>query len=396
MRDKAKREVLRALESIGGGLTVREGGAILTSGGGDAAIDILDSRAFSQIARGGLGAARSYMEGWWSSPDLAAVMRLLAGNINAANKMESLQNPWLRRIAAAVSSARAAVFPRAQARRHVGAHYELDPRLFALFLDDSMAYSCAVYADGGDSLESAQQNKLEMICQKLDLRAGDSFLDLGCGWGALALYAARTRGCKVAALTLSARQCEWVKARARREGLRVNALCADYRDMPKERFDKVASVEMIEAVGAHRFGEYFRRFAALLAPGGRGLVQAILIPESRRVAAGRDPDFISVYIFPGGALPSDEVIRKESAAAGLHLEDAERIGKHYAPTLAEWRRRFDANRARAGKLGFGESFRRMWEYYFCYCEGGFAAGAIDNAQFVFSRAAGGGGMRLAD
>ena len=382
-----RRMVLDGLLHAGGGeLRVLENGAAVLNGGA-AQLEILDVRAYTAMARGGLGAAEAYMKRWWCSPDLAAVMRLLARNIENANKMETLRSPWARKMKAVAAAAREAVFPRAQARRHVSAHYDLDPRLFSLFLDDAMAYSCAVYPQHGASLEAAQENKLEMICNKLDLREGDSFLDLGCGWGALSLYAARTRGCKTTALTLSQKQCDFLRERARREGLdgKIRPLCADYRDAPKEKFDKIASVEMIEAVGARRFGEYFRRFAELLAPHGTGVVQAILIPEERRAAAALDPDFISVYIFPGGALPSEESVRAESSAAGLKMIGAQKIGEHYAATLAEWRRRFDGNRARVEQMGFGESFRRMWEYYFCYCEGGFAAGALDNAQFVFSR-----------
>lgn len=382
-----RRAVLAALERAGGGaIEVRTNGARLLDGGG-AQIDIVDERAWPAIARGGLGAAEAYMAGWWRSPDLAALMTLLAHNIEAANRMEAGWRKWPRRLAALAWSAREALRPRAAARRHVGAHYDLDARLFSLFLDDSMAYSCAVYPESGAALEAAQQNKLEMICKKLDLRAEDSFLDLGCGWGSLALHAARTRGCRTAAITLSRTQFDFLQARAKREGLadKVEPICADYRDQPRRRFGKIASVEMIEAVGPRRFGEYFRRFADLLEPGGTGLVQAILIPEARRAAAAREPDFINTYIFPGGGLPSKETVREKSAAAGLQLQSTERIGPHYAPTLAEWRRRFSANRARAKDLGFGESFQRMWEYYFCYCEGGFAAGALDDAQFVFSR-----------
>ena len=385
--DRTRRMVLDGLSLAGGGeLEVRENGAAILPGD-EARLEITDKRAYPAFACGGLGAAEAYMAGWWRSPDLAAVMRLLSQNIDAANKMESLRRNWPRQMATWAKVARAALFPRMTAKRHVGAHYDLDARLFSLFLDNSMSYSCAVYPSPDASLETAQQNKLEMLCDALDLRAEDSFLDLGCGWGALSLYAARTRGCRTTALTLSRRQHDFLQQRTAREGLqdKIEVICADYRAAPHRRFNKIASVEMIEAVGARRFGEYFRRFAALLEPGGVGAVQSILIPESRRAAAERNPDFISVYIFPGGALPSQETVLSESAAAGLTMRSTKHIGEHYAPTLAEWRRRFYANRSVVSRLGFGERFQRMWEYYFCYCEGGFASGALDNAQFIFSR-----------
>ena len=385
--NQTRKMVLDGLSLAGnGGLEVFENGSAILSGD-EAQLEITDKRAYSAFACGGLGAAEAYMAGWWRSPDLAAVMKLLARNIDAANKMEQLRRNWPRRMVTWMTAARAALLPRMTAKRHVGAHYDLDARLFSLFLDNSMAYSCAVYPSPDSSLEAAQQNKLEMICDSLDLRAEDSFLDLGCGWGALSMYAARTRGCHTTALTLSRRQYDFVCQRAAEEGLldKIEVICADYRATPHRRFNKIASVEMIEAVGAKRFGEYFRRFASLLEPGGIGAVQAILIPESRRIAAERDPDFIAVYIFPGGALPSKETVINESSTAGLTMRATKPIGEHYAPTLAEWRRRFDANRGVISHLGFGERFQRMWEYYFCYCEGGFASGVLDNAQFVFSR-----------
>ena len=388
----SRRAVLRLLRQLGGGeLAVVEVGAAAgrenAPAGGGLEIKVRDTRAYAAFIRGSVGAAEAYMQGWWDASDLAAVMRLLAHNMATLNaKMDGGWRKWARR-AAFLREYSPLSSTRTRARENIAAHYDLGNEFFALFLDDSLAYSSAVFPSAEASLETASRRKLDLICDKLALHDDDHLLDLGCGWGALTFHAADRCNCRVTAITLSERQHAYVAAAVARRGLdgRVQVVLSDYRDFsPPSAFSKIASVEMIEAVGARNFGEYFSHVARFLATDGLALIQAILIPDKRFAAAAAEKDFISRYVFPGGALPSLGLVANCSDAAGLRVCGLQEIGWHYARTLAAWRQRFNANRGRVKALGFDEKFCRLWEYYLCYCEGGFAAGAIGNSQILLA------------
>jgi cyclopropane-fatty-acyl-phospholipid synthase len=276
---------------------------------------------------------------------------------------------------------------RAGSRRNIAAHYDLGNDFFALFLDASMMYSCALFEDPAATLAEAQRAKLDAVCRKLALGPGDHVLEIGTGWGGFALHAASRYGCRVTTTTISRNQHELARERVRAAGLeaRVTLLLEDYRDL-RGRYDKLVSIEMIEAIGHQYFGEFFRRCDALLAPGGRMLLQAITIADQRYEAARDEVDFIKRYIFPGCCIPSVTALaRAMTASSTLRIEHLEDIGPHYATTLARWRDNLLGNAARVRALGLPESFLRMWVFYLCYCEAGFAERALGDVQAVLRK-----------
>ncbi len=386
--------VLRTLQHASGGhLKVSEQGRTILVPNNEPCVDIVidDPRAYySMLRAGAMGAAEAYMAGWWSSPHLGDLMRVMVDQFNQMDDTARYWTKfkWYRYITALNKRGIRAILPRYKALRDISYHYNLGNDFFALFLDNTMSYSCAVFPNKNMTLEEASRHKLEMICQKLDIQSGERFLDLGCGWGALAFYATETRHCQTVAVTLSREQYKYVADKIKERSLsdQMEVVYCDYRDFhADEPFDKIGSVEMIEAVGVDQFEIYFRRIAKLLSRKGSALVQAILIPDHRYAAAAVEEDFIRKYIFPGGALPSMQVINNALKHAGLIMRDVEQIGHHYAPTLAEWCRRFMQQIEQARALKFDQKFCRMWEYYLRYCEGSFAVGAIHDAQFLFSR-----------
>jgi len=275
---------------------------------------------------------------------------------------------------------------RAGARRNIAAHYDLGNEFFRLFLDDGMMYSAAMFASPADSLEQASERKLRRTCEKLDLGAGDHLLEIGTGWGGMALFAAREFGCRVTTATISERQHALATRRVREAGLdgRVTVLLCDYRDL-RGRYDKLVSIEMVEAVGHQFLDGYFRRCAQLLAPGGLALVQAITIEDHRYARALASVDFIKRHVFPGSFIPCASVLVESAARAGcLRLLNLEDFGDSYALTLRHWRQRFMAHREQARALGLDERFLRLWEFYLCYCEGGFLEHAISDVQLLLA------------
>ena len=391
-----RKRAIKLLSQLGGGrLTVVEGEKRLLTGAADGAIlHVHDSRAWWALSGGSVTAARAYIEGWWSSPDLYALMRLAARNLDALNAtMDSgwRQLPGL--LLEALRQGHRRLFSRRRARSDIVAHYDLGNDFFSLFLDETLAYSCAVFPDieaaGSDTLPAASRHKLEKISDKLELTAGDHLLDLGCGWGSMTFHAADRRGCRVTGVTLSPAQHRFVKAEIARHRLGEGAsvVLSDYRDFnSREKFGKISSVEMIEAVGERHFSTYFQRIRHWLRPEGLAQVQAIVIPHGRYHSARREADFIRQYVFPGGMLPSLEIIRQSATAAGLRLVGIEDIGAHYAPTLMAWRQRFCERQSRVRALGFDNRFCRLWDYYFCYCAGAFAEKKLSVAQLLFSPA----------
>jgi cyclopropane-fatty-acyl-phospholipid synthase len=281
---------------------------------------------------------------------------------------------------------------RAGSRRNIAAHYDLGNDFFELFLDETMMYSCALFERPDMSLAQASTAKLDAICRKLALGPQDHVLEIGTGWGGFALHAARGAGCRVTTTTISPAQYELARERVRAAGLgdRITVLLEDYRDL-KGTYDKLVSIEMIEAIGHEYFGEFFRRCAERLVPGGPMLLQSITIAEDHYARARDEVDFIKRYIFPGCCIPSaGALVQAMSASSDLRVVDVEDIGPHYATTLARWRENFLARRDDVRALGYSAAFARMWEFYLCYCEAGFAERALGDVQMLLVRDAGGG------
>jgi cyclopropane-fatty-acyl-phospholipid synthase len=374
-----------------GRLVLRDalGQAAFGDGGGpEATVRIHDLSAYADIATGGtIGAAEAYMRGKWVASDLVAVVRILCANRGV---MEGLEGGLARLAAPLVRLAhRARRNTRAQARRNIGAHYDIGNDFYALFLDPTMSYSAGIWPRADATLEEAAVHKLDVTCRKLGLVPGDHLLEIGTGWGGLALHAARHYGCRVTTTTISRRQREYALGRVRAAGLadRVTVLDRDYRDLDG-RYDKLVSVEMIEAVGLDFLDGYFRVCSERLKPQGRMLLQGIVIADRLYDGARRSVDFIQKYVFPGGALPSVGAIQAAVArATDLQLVALHDIGLDYARTLRGWRQRFLAQLAAVRQLGYPEEFIRMWEYYLAYCEGGFLERAISDVQMVFDKPA---------
>lgn len=350
-----------------------------------AEVEVLDDATWSLIAgNGSIGAGEAYIHGYWRSPDLARVTRLFVANLDVLDALEGglarLGRPALRLLHRFNRNSRRG------ARRNILAHYDLGNALFEQLLDPTMMYSAAQFEYPEQSLEQAQLHKLERICQKLELRAQDHLLEIGCGWGSLAIHAATHFGCRVTTTTLSQAQYAYTQARVRALGLeqQITVLCDDYRDL-KGTFDKLVSIEMIEAVGHRYLPVYFRQCAALLKPDGLMLLQAITIRDQRYAQARRSVDFIQRYIFPGGALPSLSVLldtaSRQTALNLVHLED---FGLDYARTLEHWRDNLRKSRTLLADQGYDDTFQRLWEFYLCYCQGGFEERAIGVAQLLWA------------
>jgi cyclopropane-fatty-acyl-phospholipid synthase len=355
------------------------------SPGPDAVVNVHHLAFFRRLLAGGdIGAGESYMRGEWSTPDPVEAARLFLANEDALG----LGGPLgaLRRAADRVRHLLHAN-TRSGSRRNVRAHYDLGNDLYRLFLDRTMTYSSALFEHPEQTLEDAQLAKYRALAEKAGLGAGDHVLEIGCGWGGFAEYAAGTLGCRITGITLSEEQARFATERMRRAGLsdRVEIRIQDYRDV-EGRFDALVSIEMLEAVG-HRFLDTF--FAAcdrLLEPRGRAVLQTITIPDQRYDAYRRGTDFIRTHVFPGGHLPSlaavQDVLRRVS---GFTIHDVTSLGVHYAETLRRWRQAFLERRDEARSLGFDEPFLRLWDFYLAICEAGFAHGTLLSMQLVLVR-----------
>ena len=350
-----------------------------------AEIEFFDEAAWGMVAaNGSIGAGEAYIHGYWRSPDLAAVTRLFVANLEVLDALEGglarLGRPVLRLLHWLNRNNRRG------ARRNILAHYDLGNALFERLLDPTMMYSAAMFDSQEQSLEQGQLNKLERICDKLALRPDDHLLEIGTGWGSLAIHAATRHGCRVTTTTLSEAQYAHTLQRVRDLGLqeRITVLREDYRDLGG-RFDKLVSIEMIEAVGHRYLPVYFRRCASLLKDDGLMLLQAITIRDQRYEQAQRSVDFIQRYIFPGGALPSLSVmLQTASCHTALNLVHMEDFGLDYARTLQHWRENLRQSRTALTELGYDDTFQRLWEFYLCYCQGGFEERAIGVAQLLWA------------
>lgn len=351
-----------------------------------AAVRILDPRFYPLIGlRGSVGVAEAYMDGYWRTDDLTAVIQLFIRN---RKLFESVDSGWVRLAAPLLRLYHAAHRnSRGGSRRNIAAHYDLGNDFFRLFLDPTLMYSCALFADPSSSLEEASETKIEHICRRLQLAPEDRVVEIGTGWGGFAIHAAGTYGCHVTTTTISKEQHECALERVHEAGLqeRIDVVLTDYRDL-RGQFDKLVSIEMIEAVGSLFLETYFRKCHELLRPGGRALIQAITTTADAERQAGRSPDFIKRYIFPGSHIPSMRRITELSERAGLELGHLEEITAHYPRTLRRWRRRFLENADEVRRQGFDDRFVRMWQFYFCYCEAGFLEGHIGDFQILLGRA----------
>ena len=349
-------------------------------------IVITNQVAYRQIVFGGtVGVAEAYMQGHWTTPELMSVIRIFTRNQQALGAM---QNRWSR-----LGSGLLRIFHLmnrnsiAGSRRNIAAHYDLSNEFFSLMLDPTMMYSSAIYPYPGASLHEASVNKLEHICHRLELSPEDHLLEIGTGWGSLAIHAARNYGCQVTTTTISKEQFDYATASVEQAGLQdqITVLFSDYRNL-RGSFDKLVSVEMIEAVGHRFYPQFFEGCSALLKQGGLMLLQSITIADQRYDQYRKSPDFIQRYIFPGGELPSIQVISDHlSRFSDMQIVGLEDITLHYADTLADWRKNFRENIAQIRELGFDSVFERMWEYYLCYCEGGFRERMISTVQVLAAK-----------
>ncbi len=391
----ACRLVLRQLAQLEHGrLTLVDRGEELHFGQADehaelkVQLTVKDPSFYADIAFGGsIGAGEAYMAGAWTCDDLVSLVRMLVRNRSVLDGMEGgsarLTRPlqklfhWINRNT------------REGARRNISAHYDLGNAFFALWLDESMMYSSAMFPEPQTSLAQGQLHRLEAVCKKLDLKPDDHVLEIGTGWGGFAIHAAARYGCRITTTTISREQHDLARQRIRAAGLedRITLLLEDYRDL-EGQFDKLVSLEMIEAIGADQFDTYFARCGELLKPGGRMLIQAITIADELFDDYRRNVDFIQRYIFPGSCLPALSAmldsIKRRSRLLVTGIED---IGIDYARTLNMWRSNFFAAIEEVRDQGFSEEFIRMWDFYLCYCEGGFLERSISDVHLVAEKPA---------
>ncbi|MGB0683320.1 MAG: class I SAM-dependent methyltransferase [Magnetovibrionaceae bacterium] len=333
---------------------------------------------------GDVGFAEAYMDGDWDSPDLTALLTMLCLNEVEGSARWQASGPF--RLYHHLQHRRRANTKRGS-RRNIAAHYDLGNAFYTQWLDPTMSYSAAVFSDDTQPLKEAQDAKLRRVCETLDLKPGMTLLEIGCGWGGLAEMAARDFGVHVTGITLSTEQAAFARERAKRAGLedRIDIRLQDYRDLDG-RFDRIASIEMFEAVGEENWPTYFETLSRHLKPGGLAQLQIITIAEDRFPVYREGADFIQRYIFPGGMLPPPGRVVAGAAAHGLELEDDFVFGRDYAKTLNHWQQTFQHNWPAIKALGFDDRFKRMWEYYLAYCEAGFLTGACDVHQYLLRKA----------
>jgi cyclopropane-fatty-acyl-phospholipid synthase len=369
-------------------LTLPGGGFRALGGRGEGPVAVVHLASWRALARlaasGSVGWYKAWAHGEWASPDPVALFDLFMRNAGTLGDAARAKGPWrlVNRLAHALRSN-----GKRRARRNIAHHYDLGNDFYAAWLDPGMTYSSAVFADPQDSLEAAQEHKVRLLLDRLDLKPGQHLLEIGCGWGGLAEIAARDYGVRVTALTLSSEQKAYAGGRLAEAGLRerVSIQLTDYRDV-RGRFDAVASVEMVEAVGREYWPAYLQTIAGVLGPGGKAALQLISIREDLFDHYAANTDFIQAYIFPGGLLICEERFRILAEEAGLAWRDRKGYGAHYAETLRRWRARYEEAVAQ-DRLppGFDAAFHDLWRYYLMYCEGGFRSGGIDVAQVTLVR-----------
>lgn len=389
----ARRIVLSCLQRLQvGQIVVTENGEHTTFGRLTAdfpltaELRVLNPGFFSAVAFGGsLGAGEAYIGNYWACDELRDLLRILIRNRGVLEQTDSglaaLRAPVRRLLHLLNRNSRKG------SRRNIAAHYDLGNDFYELWLDRKMMYSCAYFDSPGTTLEDAATAKLDRVCKKLDLRPGETLMEIGTGWGGFAIHAAKHYGCHVTTTTISQQQHDYARRAIREAGLedRITTLFTDYRDLEGE-FDKLVSIEMIEAVGHEFHDTFFRKCCELLKPDGQMLLQAITISDQRYEAYKSDVDFIRRYVFPGGCLTSvTDMLATMTRHTDLQLMHLEDIGAHYAQTLRHWRDRFLARIDEVRELGYPDAFIRMWQYYLCYCESAFIERAIGDVQMLIVR-----------
>lgn len=352
----------------------------------EATLSVRHARFFRRAVLGGtLSTAESYLDGDWDSDDLTALLRIFIRNREASEQMDRGPARLVGLLHRLFHWRRDNT--RVGSLRNIAAHYDLGNDFYRLWLDETLAYSSGIFPTSGATMAAASTEKFDRVCRKLDLRPDDDLLEIGTGWGGFALHAAAQYGCRVTTTTISQRQLETARERVAAAGLtaRINLLQSDYRDL-RGRFDKLASIEMIEAVGHRRFDSYFHRCGELLKPDGTFVIQAIVMPEQGYRRYLRSVDFIQRYVFPGGCLPSiGAILESVGRTTDLRLVHVEDFAPHYAETLRRWRDAFQARLEEVRALGYDERFIRLWNYYLCYCEAAFEERAVGVVQLQFDK-----------
>lgn len=349
-------------------------------------LTIVDVQAYSDIMTGGsIGAAEAFMTGDWTTPDLTRLMRVMVRNMDILNGLEgglaALSKPFLKGFHWLNQNTEKG------SRRNIAAHYDLGNDFFKLFLDPTMMYSSGIFPSDDATMEQASLNKLKTICEKLDLNEHDHVVEIGTGWGSFAIYAAKNYGCKVTTTTISEQQYLYAKQQVLLEGLedKITLLKQDYRKL-EGQFDKLVSIEMIEAVGWKFFDTFFAKCSSLLKPNGVMLVQAITIEDQRYEKAKRDVDFIQRYIFPGSCIPSIAAMMDSTKrSSDMRLVQIQDFAQHYARTLKAWHVAFNQQEHAITEQGYSDDFKRMWRFYLSYCEAGFAERAIGVSHLVYAK-----------
>lgn len=386
-----RRAVFARLESlVGGQLEIRDADGVKHFGdkGTDLSVVIRvhDSRFYRAVALGGsMGAGESYIDGAWSCSDLTKLIQLFSRNLESSNRLGGIVDSlicfarrWGHRLNRNT---------RTGSRKNISAHYDLSNRFYELFLDPTMTYSSGVFTSDADTMQDASIEKYDRLCRKLSLCEDDHLLEIGTGWGGFSLHAAKNYGCKITTTTISKEQHAYAKKRIEEEGLQdqIELLCEDYRDLTGQ-YDKAVSIEMIEAVGHEFLPTYFQQCSNLLKPNGLFAFQAITIPDQRYDSYRRSVDFIQKYVFPGGFLPSvgalATTVGRHTDMQWIHFED---FAEHYARTLECWRNSLFEKVSEVRELGMSDSFLRLWEFYLCYCEGGFREKQIGVAQILLQK-----------
>lgn len=388
----AKQFFLKILSKMKNGhLTLSEFGSVVTTIGDTEAslkadINVLDMSFYRRFISGGsIAAGETFADGIWQTTNLTAVIRFFARNMDAVDEVEK-RFTWLSKPVNHIKHW-ANKNSKDQSKKNIAAHYDLGNALYTEFLDDSMMYSSAIYPTPDATLAEAQQHKLKTICDKLQLAETDHLIEIGTGWGSLAVYAAKHYGCRVTTTTISEEQFSWAQEKIKQNGLedKITLLKKDYRDL-EGTYDKLVSIEMIEAVGKEYLKTFFETCDRLLKPSGLMLLQSITINDQRYASYSSGVDFIQRYIFPGGFLPSMQKISEMTTNhTSMVMRDCHDIGLDYADTLKDWHRDFILNSENLATAGYDELFRRMWEFYFCYCEGGFRERTISAVQIQLSK-----------
>ena len=337
------------------------------------------------ILVGSIGASDTFIEDMWESPNLTKIIRIMALNQNMANNLEVFYNLLIRPVYSFFHFLKRNNIKNSQ--KNISRHYDLNNEFFSQFLDPSMMYSSAIYNTKTDNLNIASKNKLKIICQKLKIKKTDHIMEIGSGWGGFAIYAATNFGCKITTTTISKQQYIYTRNKIKKLQLhkKIKVIFKDYRELDG-KFDKVVSIEMIEAVGHRYYDQYFGKINTLLKDDGMALIQAITIRDQKYYAALKSVDFIQKYIFPGSCIPSITILQRSiTNSSNMIIKDIEDIGNHYVQTFIDWRRNFNKNLKIIKNLGFDKRFIRMWLYYFAYCEGGFKEKVINDHHILLAK-----------